>query len=101
MPILNQGEVSLKPIDTFISEKIEVTTKEGDTVDTAKIVHLVTKEVPAYIGSIGELKRDINNLEMEKTGLQKAIDNINIEIQNKLDLIAKYQPESEAKISSK
>lgn len=101
MPILNQGEVSLKPIDTFISEKIEVTTKEGDTVDTAKIVHLVTKEVPEYIGTIGQLKNDINNLEMEKAGLQKAIDNLNIEIQNKLDLIAKYQPESQAKINSK
>lgn len=101
MPILNQGEVSLKPIDTFISEKVEVTTKEGDTVDTAKIVNLVTKEVPAYVGTIGELKRDISNLEMQKTGLQKMIDEINADIQGKLDLIAKFSPEVETKLSTK
>lgn len=102
MPILNQTEVDLKPIDdTVLSEKIEVAVKEGDTIDTAKIVNLVTKEVPAYIGSIGTIKQDIINLENDKAGLQKTIDEINTQIQEKYDLIAKYQPEVESKLNSK
>lgn len=102
MPILQQSEVDLKPIeDTFISEKMEVAVKEGDTIDTVKIVNYVTKEVVAFDGSIGTIKNDITNLEKEKAGLQKMIDDIDSQIQEKLDLIAKYQPEVENKLTGK
>jgi translation elongation factor EF-Tu-like GTPase len=86
--------------DTFISEKIEVTVQDGDTVDTAKIVNLVTKEVPEFDGNIGSLKEKLKIEEDVKVELLKQVaftEGKITELQNK---IAKFTPEVEAKLNS-
>ena len=99
-------KIEPQPIDTIISEKVEVEVKEGDTVDTAKITSLLTSEVPEFEGeTIGNWKAKIAELETQKlyyqTEFAKLEAQANAEIQKFQELINKYQPEVEAKISAK
>lgn len=98
-----------KPQDTFINEKIEVEVKEGDTVDTATIRHLVTSEADKFIGKIEDLKKEISGIEAQKNVIHdqlqqqtamhdEAIKQLDSLIKEKQASIDKYLPEVEAKI---
>ncbi len=97
-------DIQPQEIDTFISEKVEVEVKEGDTVDTAKITNLVTKETPTFEGTIKSLKDEIAKLEINKANVvshyTEQIKSFDDEIKRVTDLINKYTPEVEAKIAS-
>lgn len=99
-------KIEPQPIDTIISEKVEVEVKEGDTVDTAKITSLLTKEVPEFEGeTIGNWKAQIAELETKKLYYKAEFDKLASETDKEIlkvqELINKYQPEVEAKISAK
>lgn len=116
-------DATLRPDDTFISEKIEVEVKEGDTAETATIRHLVTAETDKFVGSISGLKDEILGIENQKADIAKqqqsqiemfneasiqwqlTISNYSEQIKHldslrteKQALIDKYLPEVEAKI---
>lgn len=96
--------IELNPIDTIISEKVEVAVKEGDTVDTAKITSLITKEAPDFEGeTIGSWKAKIAELEDKKLSYQKEFDKLFAEIDAEIlkiqERITKYKPQVEAKLS--
>lgn len=62
------------PVDTFISEKVEVEVKEGDTVDDARIRHLITAETDKFVGSISDLKRQIGEIENQKAYVTRQME---------------------------
>lgn len=92
-------DVNLEPRDTFISEKIEVEIKEGDTLKTARIKNLVTTEKPQFDGTIGSLENLIKEAlerrqfhESQVAFQQEEIDRLQAQID-------KFTPEVEAKLA--